>query len=516
MFPAREFGRGRKMLEHIDLTKSLSKSAYREAIEPLQWRLGELQRAARSAGVPVIIVFEGWDAAGKGTLINHVVAALDPRGFKVHPISAPNEEESLRAFLWRFWTKTPARGSIGIFDRSWYGRVMVERVDELVPAETWGRAYDEILQFERQLADAGVVFVKFWLHIDKKEQKKRFKKIEKDPALAWKVTKEEWRHHKQYEQYTEAVEEMLARTSTAHAPWTVIEATDSRYARFKVTETIVEAVDRGVAAAGKPESPPDTPPREAREDERPARAHVPTILDRVDLGKSLEKDEYSRQLKRLQKRLFRLEHEIYQARIPVVIVYEGWDAGGKGGNIKRLTAGLDPRGYEVIPFAAPTTEEKLHHYLWRFWKAVPKAGHITIFDRSWYGRVLVERVEGFCTRAQWEGAYREINEFEAQLAAFGTVMIKFWLQISQAEQLARFERRRQLARKQWKITDEDWRNREKWDDYEPAVVEMLQRTSTPASPWTIVEANCKWYARVKALRTVTKAIEAALDKVGNA
>jgi len=515
------------VLEQVDLGRALSKAQYREAIEPLEWRLGQLQRDARSAGVPVIILFEGWDAAGKGTLINHLVSALDPRGFKVHPISAPNEEESLRPFLWRFWTKTPARGSIAIFDRSWYGRVLVGRVDKLVADDVWQRAYDEILQLERQLAHDGAVIIKFWLHIDKKEQKRRFEKLEKDPALAWKVTKEEWRHHKQYTKYAEAVEEMLARTSTAHAPWTIVEANDSRYARVKAAMTIVEAIERGIETAARTAAPvsveqgdPDpaqtTAPAAAVEPASPAAVDVPTILDRVDLSRSLERDEYSRQLKRLQRRLFRLEHEIYLARIPVVIVYEGWDAGGKGGNIKRLTAGLDPRGYEVIPVGVPTTEEKAHHYMWRFWRDIPKAGHITIFDRSWYGRVMVERVEGFCTRDQWERAYREINEFEAQLAAFGTVIVKFWLQISQEEQLRRFEERQRTTRKRWKITEEDWRNREKWQAYEPAVIEMLQRTSTPAAPWTIVEANCKWYARVKALRTVAKAVKAALDRAKTA
>jgi polyphosphate kinase 2 (PPK2 family) len=245
---------------------------------------------------------------------------------------------------------------------------------------------------------------------------------------------------------------------------------------------------------------------------KPSPTKQKTILDRLDLTLSLDRDAYDEQLDALQDRLFQLEHELYVARIPAVIVYEGVDAGGKGGNIKRLTRGLDPRGYEVIPIAAPTKEELAHHYLRRFWECVPKAGHITIFDRSWYGRVLVERVEGFCTQTEWRKAYREINEFERQLADFGTVIVKFWLHISRKEQLQRFRAREQTPHKQWKITDEDWRNRKKWRQYEVAILDMLKRTSTTYAPWTILEANCKLYARVKALRTVADALETALGK----
>lgn len=237
-----------------------------------------------------------------------------------------------------------------------------------------------------------------------------------------------------------------------------------------------------------------------------------TILDRVDLGLSLSRDEYKPGLAKLQERLLNLEYRLHQARIPAVVVYEGWDAAGKGGNIRRLTQGLDPRGYEVIPISAPTTEELAHHYLWRFWRRVPKAGHIAIFDRSWYGRVLVERVEGFCTEAEWKRAFEEINEFERQLAEFGTVIVKFWLQIDRQEQLRRFQDRQETPSKQWKITPDDWRNREKWKQYEQCVVEMLERTSTTCAPWTILEANCKLHARTKALRTVAEAVERSLRK----
>ena len=221
-------------------------------------------------------------------------------------------------------------------------------------------------------------------------------------------------------------------------------------------------------------------------------------------------EEYATRLKKAQAMLPELEHEIYLRRVPVVIAYEGWDAAGKGGNIRRLTQNLDPRGYEVVPVAAPNDVEKAHHYLWRFWAQMPKAGHIAIFDRSWYGRVLVERVEGFCTEAEWRRAYREINGMEQHLVNFGAVLLKFWLHIDPDEQLRRFREREGMAHKQWKITEEDWRNREKMDQYREAVEEMLHRTTTPYAPWTIVESNCKRYARVKVLETVCEVIRKRL------
>lgn len=496
------------MLDHIDLDKRISRENYKKVFPEMEQYLGTLQRAAQEARVPIVLVFEGWETAGKGRLINRLTQALDPRGFKVHPISAPNEVERFYPWLWRFWQKIPSHGKFAVFDRSWYGRVLVERMQSLITKDQWREAYDEIIQFERQLVDAGVVIVKFWLHIGRKEQKSRLKAMEKSPALAWKVGKDERRQNDHYGRWLVAVEEMLQNTNTAHAPWTVVEATQNRFARVKVFETVLDAlqreIDRRQSAPPKPRQPMPEPA------DSPITEH--TILDHVDLSLALSREEYDKQLEQLQSRLFELEHRLYLARIPTAIVYEGQDAAGKGGNIRRLTRGLDPRGYEVVPIAAPTQEEKSRHYLWRFWRGVPKAGHITIFDRSWYGRVLVERVEGFCAEEEWQRAFREINEFERHLADFGTVIVKFWLQIDRQEQLRRFEARQEDPHKQWKITDEDWRNRDKWKQYKVAVVDMLQKTSTTYAPWTILEANCKHYARIKALRTVADALEAALKK----
>jgi polyphosphate:AMP phosphotransferase len=500
----------RAMLELVELNKRLSKDEYEKVFPDLEIRLGECQRGARAAGLPVVIVFEGWDASGKGSAIGHLAQALDPRGFKAIPISAPNEEQRLRPWMWRFWKELPADGTFAIFDRSWYGRVLTERVEGFVAEADWERGYRDICDFERALTDAGAVIVKFWLHISKAEQKRRFQKLEKNPATAWKVGKGEWKRHKSYDKWLAAAEDVLERTDSACAPWTVVESTQGRFRSVKVFQTIIAAVEKELErrAANPPAAPEPMPaPTPSADDGQ-------TVLDRVDLTLSLERAEYEEQRKVLQKRLFALEHQLYTARIPAVVAYEGWDAAGKGGTIKRLTRGLDPRGYEVIPVGPPNDTEKAHHYLWRFWRDLPKAGHITIFDRTWYGRVLVERVEGLCTEEEWRRAYDEINEFERQLTDFGTVLVKFWLHLSPQEQLKRFREREATAYKQWKITKDDWRNRKKWDKYRVAVVEMLERTSTAAAPWTILEADCKLHSRIKALRTVADALEAALQRAG--
>ncbi|NQT85610.1 phosphate--AMP phosphotransferase, partial [bacterium] len=333
------------MLELIDLDRTISKAEYKQVYGQLEIDLGACQRAALEAGVPVVVVFEGWDAAGKGTLINRLTQALDPRGFKVHPISAPTETERLRPWLARFATTLPPAGKIAIFDRSWYGRVLIERMEKMLPKREWQRGYGDIEEFERRLADAGTVIVKFWLHIGRAEQRRRFRKIEKTDATAWKVGKDEWRQNRRYAKWMEAVEETLERTSTSYAPWTIVEATQGRFARVKAAETLVTAIQTELARRAEHPRPKPKPMPEPK----PSATRRRTILDRVDLSLALERDDYEERLDALQEKLFHLEHDLYAARIPAVIAYEGADAGGKGGNIRRLTRGLDPRGYEVVP-----------------------------------------------------------------------------------------------------------------------------------------------------------------------
>ena len=496
------------MLEKIDLSKKVDKKTYRRVMDEAEEKLGLLQRECKDAGIPVILVFEGMGAAGKGVQINRLIQALDPRGFDVYACDRPTEDEQMRPFLWRYWTKTPAKGRIAVFDRSWYRSVQVDRFDGLTREDRLGDAYQDILSFEKQLCDDGTVIMKFFLYIDKDEQKKRFKKLEGSKETSWRVTEEDWNRNKDFDRYLKMNEEMLEKTDTDYAPWVIIEAVDKDYAALKIVSTVMDRLEYELEHR-RPEDGKQAQRQESKTRERFKNG----VLSGIDLSKSLTEEEYKTRLKKLQKRLAELHSELYRLRIPVVLGFEGWDAGGKGGAIKRLTSNLDPRGYRVNPTAAPNDIEKVHHYLWRFWNSVPKAGHIAIFDRTWYGRVMVERIEGFCSEAEWRRAYQEINEMESHMANAGAVVLKFWLHIDKDEQERRFKERQANPAKQWKITDEDWRNREKWDQYEEAVNEMLIRTSTTYAPWIVVEGNDKRYARVKVLQTVVDALEKKVKEV---
>lgn len=489
------------MLETIDLDASISKHESKALLEKIDLQVAQLQRDLRPSGSPLLIVFEGWDAAGKGLALNRMLEPLDPRGFKVYNVKAPTTTESMYPALRRFWLTVPPRGGISIYNHSWYREVLQERVEGGLNAQRLQEAYEHIRTFERQLHDDGAVVVKFFLHISKKEQAKRFKRLEKDEAFAWKIGKAERRRHKHYQQYYEATEDMLRETSSPYAPWTVIPATDDNFAKVRVAETLLAAMQTAVARHNTPTPLPV-----------PVQPRRTSPLDRVDLSKTVAPEEYGAAMPKLQAELRRLQHVCYRKRRAVVLVFEGWDAAGKGGAIRRLTRQLDPRGYEVTPFSAPQGDERTHHYLWRFWRALPKAGHFAIFDRSWYGRVLVERVEGFAAPHEWQRAYREINEFESQIVESGAFLLKFWLHVSKDEQLKRFQQREAEPHKRWKITDEDWRNREKWEDYWGPVSDMLEQTSTAHGPWVIVEGNDKRFARLKILETLARRLALALDE----
>lgn len=497
------------MLEKVDLQKKVDKETYRQVSAELGERLGVLQRKCRAEKLPIMIVFEGLGAAGKGIQINRLIQPLDPRGFDVYASRKPGEEEKMRPFLWRYWTKTPEDGRIAIFDKSWYDKVTLERFDKVMKRQELTEAFADILSFEKQLTDAGTVIIKFFLYISEEEQKKRFKRLEESKETAWRVSKADWKRNKEYDKFLMMNEEMLQRTDTGYAPWTIIESTDKNYAAMKIMAAVADRLEYEVnlREAGRQE------PEQNRFAVMPEDRFKNGALSGVDLTKTIDKEVYKKEVDELQKKLEFLHSEIYRLRIPVVIGFEGWDAAGKGGAIRRLTSHLDPRGYKVNPTAAPNDVEKVHHYLWRFWNNMPKAGHIAIFDRTWYGRVMVERIEGFCREEDWRRAYQEINEMEAHMANFGAVVLKFWLHIDKEEQERRFNERMEDPAKQWKITDEDWRNREKWDAYEAAVNEMLVRTSTTYAPWTIVEGNSKYYARVKVLKTVVEALEKKVKEV---
>ncbi len=511
------------MLDKIDLAKKISKDDYKKLEENLIPRIQLAQRRCKALGIPVMILFEGWGASGKGTLIGRLIQPLDPRGFTVLTVKQPGEEEAMRPFMWRFWTKTPASGRIHIFDKSWYERALFENKENAV---------EEINAFEEQQATGGYLIVKIFLHISKKEQKKRFEKLAADPATRWRVAEHDWDQNNQYKKWLEEYDNLLIGTDKDYAPWTVVEATDLNYASAKILDTVTRALEDAAdrkekliaakaaakeaaakAAAEKAAEPATEPAKESEEEKfetKKDRRFMNGVLAGVDLTKALTREEYKEKRKKLQDRLGYLHNEMYRHRIPVVLAFEGWDAGGKGGAIKRITEAIDPRGYEVCPTASPNDIERAHHYLWRFWQKVPKAGHLAIFDRTWYGRVMVERIEGFCSEEEWKRAYAEMNQMEASWVEAGCVVLKFWLQIDKDEQERRFTERMNTPEKQWKITDEDWRNRAKWDLYEEAVDDMVVKTSTPNAPWILVSGNNKYYARIQVLESVVEAIEKRL------
>ena len=497
------------MLEKLDLTKTLSKEEYKKKMEKLEPKLGRLQRECREYGIPVMIAFEGYGASGKGVQIGELIKALDPRGFEVYAVKNETEEEKMYPFMWRFWTKLPADGRIAIYDSSWYRRVLVDRFDKKVKKSGLADAYQSICSFEEQLTAGGMVMIKIFLAIDKKEQKKRFDKLLECEETAWRVSKGDMKRHKNFEKYQQMNEEMLTRTDTEYAPWNIVEAVDRKYAAAKIYAIVVHTLEEKIEEIKRRKKAEKKAGKQAGFSVSNNKLKE-SILGKADLSLSYTKEEYKKKLVKLQKKMEKLHGELYRRRIPVVLGFEGWDAGGKGGAIKRLTERMDPRGYVVHPSASPNDIEKAHHYLWRFWVDMPKAGHVTIFDRTWYGRVMVERIEGFCTKQEWQRAYKEINDMEKDLTDAGAIVLKFWMQIDKDEQARRFKARQENPEKQWKITDEDWRNREKWAQYEEAVDEMLIRTSTSNAPWIVVEGNNKYYARIKVLETVVKAIEERL------
>lgn len=488
------------MLGQIDVNKTMDKKTYDSKMERLEVRFGELQRECKEKKIPVMVVFEGLDASGKGTLINRMIQSLDPRGFKVFTLGREKEDEVMRPYFWRFFTKTAEGGRMHIFDQSWYKGFYEKDLSE-----------KDVLDFEEMLTEDGTLIVKFFLMISKEEQKKRLDKLQKSSETSWRVTQKDKENNKNYEKCLKKYDRILVHTDTANAPWTVVEATDRLYATCKIVTTMVEKMEKAVREAKKAAKSP------AEDKEQPApAAEIETekfrngVLQGIDLEQTLTREEYKRKKKELQKRLLVLHNKMYLKRVPVILAFEGWDAGGKGGAIKRLTQAMDPRGYEVVPVAAPNDIEKAHHYLWRFWEKIPKAGHMAIFDRTWYGRVLVERIEGFASEKEWSRAYSEINNMEEQFTNAGYIVLKFWMHIDKEEQEKRFHERENTPAKQWKITDEDWRNRAKWEEYEKAVDEMIVRTSTENAPWIVVEANSKYYARIKVLETVVAALEKRL------
>jgi len=414
---------------------------------------------------------------------------------------------------------------MGIFLKAWYSDPFIQRVYGESGRGEFDDALSRIMAFENSLATSGAVILKFWLHLGKKQQKRAFRALEADPLEAWRVTRRDWEHWKQYDEFVKVAEHLIRRTSTGSAQWEIVEGFDGRYRNLEVGTLLLKGLRRGLAdeesrigsrnekrADGRKRkgTPPSPPSASGLEDPAMAPLGEATVLSTLDMKKCLKKAAYARAVSTLQGKLNLLRRKAREKGVAMVLVFEGWDAAGKGGAIRRVVRALDARYYQVVSVAAPTEEERAHHYLWRFWRHIPRRGRVTVFDRSWYGRVLVERIEGFATEKEWMRAYGEINDFETELVDDGIVLKKFWIHITPEEQEARFRARARSPVKSWKLTEEDWRNRERWQAYERAVSDMVERTSTRMAPWTLVEGNDKRFARVRVLEEVCEALETAV------
>ena len=490
--------RGEHMLKEWMPGEIPEKQEFEEQLDKNRNRLYDLQTKIKEHRLPVLVLFEGWAAAGKGSVIGKVIKNIDPRFFKVATMASPSEEELRKPFLYRYMKQIPEEGKFTFLDSGWMEQTTEEVLKKKLTEAEYEKRIESVRRFERQLTDNGYLVLKFFMHIDREEQDSRMKGLLEEEDTKWRVTKFDRWQNKHYGKCKKVFDRYMKDTNLPSSPWYIIDAGNRKWAELQVLDTMISSIE--IAMQNRLHSSP------LLQNVFPL-VKMPKLAEVELQGKELNEEEYHHELKQLQKRLGELHNRLYRKRVPVIITYEGWDAAGKGGNIKRITGALDPRGYEVHPIASPEPHEKARHYLWRFWTRLPKDGHIAIFDRTWYGRVMVERLEGFCTENDWKRAYNEINEFEKELSDWGAVIIKFWVQIDKDTQLARFTERQNNPEKQWKITEEDWRNREKWDLYEDAVDEMLKKTSTSFAPWHILESVDKKYARIKALKIVIRELE---------
>jgi len=481
------------MFESAELDHRVSKAVFRREELKLREQLLNAQYDLKENGrFPVLILIAGVEGAGKGETVNLLNVWMDPRHVMTHGFAEPSDEELERPHLWRFWKALPPKGKVGVFFGAWHTDPILQRVYGEIDAAEYAEKIDEIVRLEKMLCDEGVLLLKYWFHVSRKQQKKRLKAQGESADLP-------------YRKFLKVSESFVRRTSTAEAPWIVIPGADDRFRALTFGRHLLAAMRERLDEKGA-RRPPDRQPPLARA------ADNLNLLRALQLDQPLGKAAYRKEFKKLRARLGALSRDKRFRKTTAVLLFEGNDAAGKGGAIRRLTVALDARYYRTVPVAAPTEEERAQPYLWRFWRHLPRRGRFIFFDRSWYGRVLVERVEGFAAEADWLRAYSEINDFERSMARHRIVVLKFWLAISKEEQYQRFKRREKISFKRFKITAEDWRNRKKWDAYERAVCDMVDQTSTSIAPWTLVEANNKYYARLKVLQTVCDALEAALRK----
>ena len=491
------------MFESAEIGHKLDKARFKREEPKVRKHLLDLQtELLAKRKFPVIILVNGVDGAGKGETVNLLNEWMDPRHIRTNAFGALTDYERDRPEMWRFWQALPPKGHIGILFGSWYTDPVIERVMGRQKRLEFDRRLERIRAFERMLVAEGAVLLKLWFHLSKKAQKKRLKELSAKKETAWKVGPTEWKNFKHYDKFIDVCEDALRETSTGEAPWEVIEGSDHEYRSLtagRLLETALAARLKGNPPVLTPPAPPPAPPIDGR-----------TLLSSFDYKRKLGRKDYARRLAKLQGDVNRLTRSRKMRRRSVVMVFEGMDAAGKGSTIRRITQAMDARFYRVVPVAAPTDEERAQPYLWRFWRHLPAHGEAVIFDRSWYGRVLVERVEGFCTELDWMRAYHEINDFEEQMVRSGAIVVKSWLAISSAEQLRRFKARQATPYKRFKITDEDWRNRKKWPAYERAVNDMVERTSTDPAPWNVIASDDKLFSRIEAIERLRDAMKAAL------
>ncbi len=485
------------MFDTAELGQRVANSEFKKRELELRTRLLTLQyRTHDLARFPVIIDFAGVDGAGKGTTVNMLNKWMDPRWIRTIGYQAPTEEERARPRFWRYWRDLPPKGRTALYLSGRYSRPLLGRVNQKIDNVEFDQRLAEIIRFENALADDGALILKFWMHLSRNAQKERLEELSADPLQSYKVSDDDWHNHERYDDFIAAAEKIVTRTNRAGRSWTIVEGTDSNYRHLRVGEVIANELERHLELHESPS--PAVVPRRIE-----PHAAAPSVFDTLDLSKSEPGESYEKKLAKRQARLGELGRRALSAGQSAVLVFEGPDASGKGGAIRRVVWSLDARSYRVHQFAAPNDEERAHHYLWRFWRRLPRAGYVTVFDRSWYGRVLVERAEGFATEDEWRRAYNEINDFEHQIVDRGILLLKFWLHISKDEQLRRFEKREKSPYKKWKLTDEDWRNRELWDAYLQLGHDVVQYTSTKEAPWILVEGDNKQFARLKILKTVS-------------
>jgi polyphosphate:AMP phosphotransferase len=496
-----------------DLLTPLAKTSKADfdAAEPeLRVELLNAQFDLHSTRRNVVVLIAGNDRRGCNAVLNRLHAWLDARYLNTYAFEPRTPDEKERPYFWRYWRAMPPRGRIGIFLHAWTFSTLAARVNRKISRKELARRLDHINRFEHLLTDDGTILLKYWLHLPEREVRKRLDRAD-DGDADWHFSKAERRVFADPERVEKVARQMMAATNTPAAEWCVLDSANRRARDLHIARTIRDRLIATPAADTTAELAESADAPSAKSIDGTTTSTQVNVLDAIDLTQALPDDVYDKALDHWQARLNRLSLRARRKGVATVLVFEGADAAGKGGAIRRLTAAMDATHYRVIPIAAPTTEEHAQHYLWRFWRHLPRAGRMTIFDRSWYGRVLVERVEGFATEAEWRRAYGEINHFERQLTEQGVVVRKFWLHIDEQEQLRRFTAREKTAYKKHKITAEDYRNRQKLSAYRTAAHDMITRTNTPAAPWQLVAANDKRHARITVITAVCEALAQAVD-----